>query len=78
MIKNNRAVNAPIGSVASSTVVFNETVIEGNLAIAAEEYFTETFRCVNFCFISSEFKEKTHQVFNITSLSTSKVELVNI
>ena len=77
-IKNNRAVNAPIGSAVSSTVVFNETVIEANLAIAAEEYFTETFLCVEFCFIASEFKEKTLKVFNITKLSTSKVELINI
>ena len=75
---NNRAVNAPIGSAASSTLVFNETVIEGNLAIASEVYFTETFICVEFCFIEDEFKDKTHDIFNITQLSASKVELVNI
>ena len=42
---NNRAINAPIGTTTTSTVIFNDTLIQENLAISSVNYYTEAFEC---------------------------------
>ena len=42
---NNRAINAPIGTTTTSTVIFNDTLIRENLAIGSVDYYTEAFEC---------------------------------
>ena len=74
---NNIAINAPIGTTTTSTVVFNDTLIQKNLAISAVEYYTEAFECVSFCYLAMEFKEQTLQIINETTLASSKAEIRN-
>ena len=76
-ILNNRAINAPIGTTTLSTVVFNDTLIQENLAITALEYYAEAFDCVDFCYLATEFKEQTMQIINKTTLASSKAEIQN-
>ena len=72
---DNTAINSPIGSSTSSSVVFNNTLIEANVAISADKFFREAFACEDFCYLTEEFKESMMKNYNKSIISTSSAEI---